>query len=151
GSLLVNGNDLGSLSASIKMTADELRIADGRLTEKDGGGMQFTLNAPRTGENNITLDATLDRVNGGNLLALMPKSGSVLGGTPVPQTLTTETQSDVSGAIHVTGIPNAMTGTADLRFGPGRLGGEPLESMVARASFSGSTITIETVDAKLAA
>ena len=27
----------------IVMTPDELRIADGRLTEKDGGGMQFTL------------------------------------------------------------------------------------------------------------
>ena len=53
GTLLVNGNDLGSLSASLKMTAAELQIADGRLTEKDGGGMQFTLNAPRTGKNNI--------------------------------------------------------------------------------------------------
>ena len=63
GSVLVNGNDLGSLSASIVMTPAELRIADGRLTEKDGGGMQFTLNAPRTGENNTTFTATLDRVN----------------------------------------------------------------------------------------
>jgi translocation and assembly module TamB len=161
GSLLINGNDLGSVSASLKMTADELRIADGRLTEKDGGGMQFTLNAPRTGENNITLEATLDRANGGNLLALFQKGRGGQGGGPgspgftnaalVPQTLMTDTQSDVSGAIHVTGIPNAMTGTADLRFGPGRLAGEPLESMVARASFSGSTVTIETVDAKLAA
>src|SRR6185436_56519 len=44
GSLLVNGHDLGSVSAALKMTADELRITDGRLTEKDGGGMQFTLN-----------------------------------------------------------------------------------------------------------
>src|SRR6185295_9068993 len=72
GSLLVNGHDLGSVSAALKMTADELRITDGRLTEKDGGGMQFTLNAPRTGENNITLDATLDRVNAGTLIAALP-------------------------------------------------------------------------------
>ena len=53
------------------MTAAELRIDNGRLTEKDGGGMQFTLDAPRTGENNITLNATLDRVNAGNLIAAL--------------------------------------------------------------------------------
>ena len=56
------------------MTAAEFRIDDGRLTEKDGGGMQFTLDAPRSGENNITLNATLDRVNAGNLLAAFPLS-----------------------------------------------------------------------------
>jgi translocation and assembly module TamB len=144
GSLLVNGNDLGSVSAALKMNADELRIVDGRLTEKDGGGMQFTLNAPRTGENNITLEATLDRVNAGNLIAALPISKSTTAQLG-------DTQADASGQIKISGIPNAMTGTADLRFGPGRLAGEPLESLVARASFSGSTVTIETVDAKLAA
>ena len=123
GSLLINGNDLGSLSASLRMTADELRIADGRLTEKDGGGMQFTLAAPRTGENNITLEATLDRVNAGNLIAALPLSKSTRGQLG-------DTQADASGQIKINGIPNAMTGTADLRFGPGRLGGEPLESLV---------------------
>ncbi|HEV2828477.1 MAG TPA: translocation/assembly module TamB domain-containing protein [Pyrinomonadaceae bacterium] len=147
--LLVNGTDLGSLSATLKMTAVEMQIADGRLTERDGGGMQFTLNAPRTGKDNITLDATLDRVNGGNLLAALPLgSGSRSG---LPKSLTTDTQSDVSGSIHVSGIPNAMVGKAELNFGPGRLGGEPLESMVARATFSGSKVTVESVDARLTA
>ncbi|MGI9065269.1 MAG: translocation/assembly module TamB domain-containing protein [Pyrinomonadaceae bacterium] len=144
GSLLINGNDMGSVSATLRMTADELRIADGRLTEKDGGGMQFTLAAPRTGENNITVEATLDRVNAGNLIAALPLSKST-------RAQLGDTQADASGQIKITGIPNAMTGTADLRFGPGRLGGEPLEGLVARASFSGSRVTIETVDARLAA
>lgn len=144
GSLLINGNDLGSLSASLKMTADELRIADGQLTEKDGGGMQFTLLAPRTGENNITLDATLDRVNAGNLIAALPLSKST-------RAQLADTQADASGQIKITGIPNAMSGSADLRFGPGRLGGEPLEGLVARATFNGSKVNIETVDARLAA
>lgn len=147
--LLVNGNDLGSLSAALKMTATEMQIADGRLAEKDGGGMQFTLNAPRSGENNITLDATLDRVNGGNLLAALPLGGRARSG--LSKSLTTDTQSDVSGSIHVSGIPNAMVGSAELRFGPGRLGGEPLESMLARATFAGSKVTVESVDARLAA
>jgi translocation and assembly module TamB len=144
GSLLINGNDLGSLSASLRMTADELRIADGRLTEKDGGSLQFTVVAPRTGENNTTLEATLDRVNAGNLMAALPLSKST-------RAQLGDTQADVSGQIKISGIPNAMSGSADLRFGPGRLAGEPLESLVARASFNGSKVNIETVDAKLAA
>ena len=144
GSLLVNGNDLGSLSASLTMTAAELRIADGRLTEKDGGGMQFTLNAPRTGENNTEFKATLDRVNAGNLIAALPLSKST-------RAQLADTQADASGQITITGIPNAMSGSADLKFGPGRLGGEPLEGLVARATFNGSKVNIENVDARLTA
>ena len=144
GTLLVNGNDLGSLSASLRMTDAELRIADGRLTEKDGGGMQFTLAAPRTGKDNTTFEATLDRVNAGNLIAALPLGKST-------RAQFADTQADASGQIRITGIPNAMSGSAELRFGPGRLGGEPLESMVARATFAGSKVSIENVDARLAA
>ena len=142
--LMVNGNDLGALSASIRMNAAEMQIADGRLTERDGGGMQFTLSAPRTGENNTTLDATLDRVNAGNLIAALPLSRST-------RAQFADTQADASGQIKITGIPNAMSGSAELSFGPGRLAGEPLESLVARATFSGSKVSIENIDAKLAA
>ncbi|MDQ3668226.1 MAG: translocation/assembly module TamB domain-containing protein [Acidobacteriota bacterium] len=144
GSLLVNGNNLGSLSASIVMTPAELRVADGRLMERDGGGMQFTLNAPRTGINNTTFAATLDRVNARTLIATLPLDKAMreqLG----------DTQADVSGQIQITGIPSAMSGSAELRFGPGRLAGEPLESLVARATFSGANVNIENVDAKLGA
>jgi translocation and assembly module TamB len=144
GSLLVNGNDLGSLSAALRMTAAELRIDNGRLTERDGGGMQFTLNAPRTGDNNTTFEATLDRVNAGNLIAALPLSKAT-------RAQFADTQADASGQIKITGIPNAMSGSADLRFGPGRLAGEPLEALVARATFSGSKVSIENVDARLTA
>ncbi|MGH9882289.1 MAG: translocation/assembly module TamB domain-containing protein, partial [Pyrinomonadaceae bacterium] len=143
-SLLINGNDLGSLSAAITMTPTDLRIADGRLTERDGGGMQFTFNAPRSGENNATLEAALDRVNAGNLLAALPLNKAT-------REQLANTQADVSGQIKISGIPNAMSGSADIRFGPGRLAGEPLEGLVARATFSGSNVNIETVDARLAA
>lgn len=147
GSVLINGNDLGSLSAGLRMTSAEIRIDNGRLAERDGGGMQFTVYAPRPANNNVEVNATLDRMNAGSLLALLP-TGSKGG---VPPALITDTQSDVSGQIKVTGIPEAMTGSADLRFGPGRLGGEPLESMVARATFAGSRVSLENVDARLAA
>ena len=37
-----------------------------------------------------------------------------------------------------------MSGSAELRFGPGRLAGEPLQSLVARATFSGSDVISKT-------
>ena len=142
GSLSINGNELGALSASIAMNDAEIRIPDGNLAERDGGGVKFSLVKPRTGENNASIDATLDRFSARNLMAIAPMSN--------PQ-LTADTQSDISGRLQVTGIPDAMSGSADLRVGPGRLGGEPLEGMTARATFNGPNVNIESVDVRLGA
>ena len=68
-SLAINGRDFGSLTASFSTTSSELRVTDGQLTGADGGGMQFALNAPRAGENNITFNATPHRMNAGTLTA----------------------------------------------------------------------------------
>ena len=145
GSLLINGEDVGSVSASVAMNSAEMRVTEGRLAERDGGGVQFALTAPRTGENNTSLEATLDKVNATTILAALRTTGQA------PPANLADTTSDVSGQIKVTGIPGAMNGTADLRFGPGRLAGEPLESLVARATFTGSVVNVETVDARLGA
>ena len=143
GSLIINGNEFGSLSASIEMTDSELRIPDGNLAERDGGGVRFSLVAPLPVENNISVDATLDRFSARNLFALSP--------TNTNRQLASDTESDISGQIKVAGIPDAMNGSADLRFGPGRLGGEALEGMTARATFNGPNVKIESVDARLVA
>ena len=47
GTLTVNGNELGALSASIAMNDAEIRIPDGSLAERDGGGVRFSLVKPR--------------------------------------------------------------------------------------------------------
>ena len=122
----------------------ELRITNGRLTEPDGGGVQFTLNAPKGPGNNTSLEATLDRANAGSLLAAMPLSKDM-------RARLGDTQADVSGTVKVSGLPEAMTGNADLRFGPGRIGGEPLEDLTARATFSGTNVNVESIDANFTA
>ena len=142
GSLLVNGNDVGALTASVVATQTEIRVAEGKLSERDGGGVQFSVNAPRTGKDNISVDATLDRANARTLLAVLPKSGST------PQIKVEDTESDVSGAIKISGIPSAMIGSADLKFAAGRISGEPFESIVARATFNGPNVNLENVDAR---
>jgi translocation and assembly module TamB len=143
GSLLIEGNELGSLSASIAMNDAEIRVPDGNLAERDGGGVRFSFVKPRNGDNNAEIEATLDRFNAQNLLAL----SSFIGNKQV----IADTQSDLSGKISVKGIPDAMSGSADLRFGPGKLGGEPLEGATARATFNGADVRVESVDVRLVA
>src|ERR1051326_2109285 len=107
---------------NISSTAAETRVTDGRLAQTNGGGAQFSLVVPRTGENNASIDATLDRMNLGNLIAALPF-------TPQTRDQIGDTQSDVSGTIHITGMPNAMSGVADVRSSAGRLGGEALQGL----------------------
>lgn len=139
GSLIMNGRDLGALTANISSTATETRISDGRLAQANGGGAQFALLMPRTGKDNISIDATVDRMNAGNLIAALPKKDlrEQLG----------DTEADVSGTLKISGVPNQMSGIADLRFGPGRLGGEPLHGLIAHATFSGSNVVVDKVEA----
>ena len=138
GSLSMNGRDLGSLAANLSSTATETRVSDGRLAQANGGGAQFSLVVPRTGKDNISIDATLDRINGGNLIAALPIKDW--------RNQLADTEADVSGTLKVTGAPNQMSGVADLRFGQGRLGGEPLQNLTAHATFSGSTVNVDKVD-----
>jgi translocation and assembly module TamB len=144
GSLLLNGNEVGSLSAAIAMTAAELRVTDGRLTQADGGGVQFSLASPRSGQNNTTLDATLNRLNAETLITALPLSQAI-------RDRLADTRSQVSGQVRIAGIPNEMAGSADLRFSPGTLAGEPLEGLTARATFTGANVNVESIDARLAA
>jgi translocation and assembly module TamB len=141
--LMMNGRDLGSLAANISTTPDEVRITDGRLTERDGGGVQFALNVPlKEGAGSASINATLDHVNSGNLTAALsainPKLAQ-LGGI----------ESDVSGSVNITGIPDAMSGKAELRFAAGSIGGEPFQSILAQATFNGSIVNLDNVVAQL--
>ncbi len=138
GSLIVNGRDLGALTANLASTAAEIHVNDGRLVQTGGGGAQFALVVPRTGTDNMSIDATLDRMNAGNLIAALPLKAT--------RDQFGDTQADASGVLKITGMPNKMTGVADLRFGAGRLAGEPLQNLTARATFSGSTVNLEKVD-----
>jgi translocation and assembly module TamB len=141
--LLVNGRDLGSLAASVETTATEVRVPDGRLTQRDGGSAQFALAYPLDNSNNGTLEATLERIDIGSLLAALPGQSNM--------SSQLATVGPTSGRISVRGIPSALSGSADVRSGPGRISGEPFEEIVARATFSGTTVTLENLDARFRA
>lgn len=144
GSLLINGAELGSLAASLSATPTEFRVTDGRLTQPSGGRLQFTLDAPRVGVNNSSVDAAFEGFNGASLLAALPLSKDTrerLG----------DAQAQVYGNVKITGIPGGMSGSADLRLDEGRIGGESFSGITARATFKGSSVSIDKVDARFRA
>ena len=113
------------MTANIASTAAETRITDGRLVQASGGSAQFALVMPRTGKDNIAIDATLDRFGGP--ISLPFKTG-------VGNEITID--APISGQIKIAGLPENMNGAADVRFGSGNIAGEPLQNGSARATFS---------------
>ena len=143
-SLIVNGRDLGSLEAGLVKTPTELAINDGRLTERDGGGVQFSLRTGLGGEglSNASLTATLDRVNAGNLSAALAAVSPQLARLG-------QIESELSGSVNIQGIPDAMTGDANLSFARGRIGAETFQSITAQATFDGPVVNLKSVVAQL--
>jgi translocation and assembly module TamB len=144
-SLLVNGRDLGALTASVESTPSEVRVPDGRLVQPDGGNAQFALTYPLDGSNNGTLEATLERVDIGSLLAALPTNKQTSFNSQLA------TVGPTSGRVSVRGIPAALSGSADVRSGPGRINGEPFDEIAAKATFNGTTVTLENLDARFRA
>ncbi|MDQ1560002.1 MAG: translocation and assembly module TamB [Pyrinomonadaceae bacterium] len=143
--LLVNDRDLGALTASIESTPAEVRVPDGRLVQPDGGNAQFALVYPLDGSNNGTLEATLERVDIGSLLAALPTNKQTSFNSQLA------TVGPTSGRVSVRGLPSALSGSADVRSGPGSINGEPFDEIVAKATFSGTTVTLENLDARFRA
>lgn len=145
-SLLVNGRDLGSLAATLESDATATRVTEGKLTARGGGTAQFTANLPRAGKDNVSLEATLDRFDIGGIIAALPISSP--GGAQGAAGAELAAVGPTSGHIKVDGLPGAMSGSADLRAGPGQIRGEPFEEIVAKATFAGSNVTLDTLDAR---
>ncbi|MDQ1591476.1 MAG: translocation and assembly module TamB [Pyrinomonadaceae bacterium] len=143
--LLVNGRDLGALTASVESTPAEVRVPDGRLVQPDGGNAQFALTYPLDGSNNGTLEATLERVDIGSLLAALPTNKQSSFNSQLA------TVGPTSGRVSVRGLPSALSGSADVRSGPGQINGEPFDEIIAKATFSGTTVTLENLDARFRA
>ncbi|HEX8150266.1 MAG TPA: translocation/assembly module TamB domain-containing protein [Pyrinomonadaceae bacterium] len=142
-SLNLRGRDLGAVSADIASNAAETRIDNGRLDEPDGGGVAFKALIPRTGENNVEFEATLENVNAGNLVAAL--AADEKGGLAA----NLSGMGPASGKIGVTGYPGAMKGSADLRVAGGRIGATPYDEIVARATFDGPSVMLDSFNAKL--
>jgi outer membrane protein assembly complex protein YaeT len=124
---------LGSLAAHLRVSPAEIRIENALLTTPAGGTARLSYVAPRaetaTGGR---LDATFERLDVGALVAAA--------GLPSQQQFITGA---ISGEAHLTGLPGAPQGTAQVRLAEGTIAGQPADAAQAVVNFNGETARLE--------
>lgn len=130
---------LGALSAHIAATPTEMRIEKGSIRAQNEGAVKFDLVAPfdpkaETGK----LDAVLDRMTLETILAAVgsPDAGKFITG-------------DLTGEAHLTGLPGAMEGNAEIRLIDGKIADQPAELAIAELRFDGRDARLERLEVKL--
>ena len=140
-SLIVRGRNLGSLATDLSVAPDLIELRNGKLQEPNGGGnLAFNVSVPSVGTDNIAVQATLNNLNTGNLLAALPVD-------VLPDQLK-DFQAVTSGTVNVSGIPGNLQGSADISSGKGTINGEAFDGFDAKATFAGTLVNIENFNAK---
>lgn len=134
-SLSLRGREIGSVSTDILVNPSGTELKNGSLQEPNGGGnIAFSVNIPTGGANNTSVEAKLDGVNAGNLLAAIP--------VDLPEQLR-DFSGKTSGTVNLTGLPNDSQGSIDISSAAGTLAGQSFDSLKAKAVFAGTRIDLE--------
>lgn len=139
-SLILRGKELGALSSEIFVSPETTELRNGKLQERGGGSIAFNINIPNIGTNNISVQATLNQINTGNLIAALP-----IGNLPAQLQ---NFQAQTSGTINLTGLPNEMLGEANISSGAGTINGQPFDGFDSRVLFAETLVTVEKFEAK---
>jgi translocation and assembly module TamB len=141
GSLLAEGQNVGSVAATLRVAPDEIRVTEGVLRDPEGGVIAFNVNAPQPAANNIAVEATLNDADAANLARLAPFD------------LAFRANAKFSGRVSVNGLPQNMSGQAEINSGAGLVQGaeyaQNFDSLALRATFTGKQINLERVEAGL--
>ncbi len=140
-SLILRGRNLGSLATNVYVSPVGVELRDGKLQEPNGGGnLAFNVSVPSGGTNNISVEAKLNDINTGNLIAALPVDF-------LPEQIK-DFQAQTSGTINVSGIPNALQGEANISSSAGTINGEAFDGFDAKATFAGNLVNLEKFEAK---
>lgn len=142
-SIAMRGRELGSLTTDIFVSPAEINLRNGVLQERNGGNLAFNVNVPRSGTDNITVQATLNEVNTGNLIAALPIANYL------PEALR-DFQGETSGNINLTGLPKALSGEINLSSANATVAGQTVEGFDARIRIQNSLATIDKFEARFA-
>ncbi len=139
-SLILRGRNLGSVATNLFVSPVGIELRDGVLQEPDGGNLAFNVNVPNVGTNNISVQAKLNNINTGNLVATLPFDF-------LPAQIK-DFQAQTSGTINVSGIPNALQGEANISSGKGTINGQPFDGFDAKATFAGTLVNLQNFEAR---
>lgn len=133
-SISLRGREIGSLSTGIFVSPTAIELRDGKLQERNGGNIAFSVSVPQIGTNNIAVQATLTDVNTGNLLSALP--------IELPAGLR-NLSARTSGTVNVTGLPGAANGVAEIKSTNVSVAGQSFDNLDARATFAGNLVNLE--------
>jgi translocation and assembly module TamB len=139
-SISANNRFLGSLTTDLSVQGKDVALNNGRLAQANGGNVTFNVGVPGS-TNNISINAELNNVDVGNLIAAAPNQDSL------PAFLK-NISAATSGTINLTGVPNNINGLVELRSKGGSIGGERFDSLTSRVVFESPNINIERIEAR---
>ncbi|HKX28079.1 MAG TPA: translocation/assembly module TamB domain-containing protein [Blastocatellia bacterium] len=116
---------LGALSGHLFVSPQEIRVEKGLLSGANGGSLKFDLATPfarKSTEGQV--NAVIDRLNLESLLA-------AVGAPNLNQFVT----GDVSGEVHLTGLPGAPAGAGQLNLVDAKIADQPAELVTAALQF----------------
>jgi translocation and assembly module TamB len=127
----VNWHDepLGEIAANINYAGDALKIDDGLLTQPDRGQAQFAVDVPFNVKNGIAVRTNL-------------KGLSLASALKAALSLPVEIEGLANGQAEITGLPEAMRGTAEIKIANGRYGTKAIESFTSKLTLDGSKIDL---------
>lgn len=134
--ITMRGVTLGSLATNVIVSPTAIELREGILQEPNGGNATFSLLAPQVGQNNIAVQAKLNRINIGKLLAAFPFL------TLLPEKIR-DINGETTGTLNLTGLPNEIDGNAELVATNGKVAGEPFDSLEAKATFQKNIVNLE--------
>ena len=135
-SVILRGRNLGSLTTGILVSPEIIELHDGKLQEPDGGGnLAFSVSVPSVGTDNISVQAKLNDLNTGNLLAALPVN-------LLPAQLQ-DFQAKTSGTVNVSGLPGNLQGEANISSGKGTINNQPFDGFDVKATFAGNLVNVE--------
>ncbi len=132
--LILRQREVGSVATNIIVNPSGVELNNGKLVESGGGTADFTVSIPTGGSNNINVNAKLDGVNAGNLLAALP--------VDLP-TRISDLSGKTSGTVDIRGLPNDARGDVNLSATNGTIAGQAFDGLKAKAIFEGTKINLE--------
>jgi translocation and assembly module TamB len=134
-SVLFHGQVLGKVSTDVAVSPTGRELNNGMLAQPDGGSADFAVNMPYGTPNSTTVNATLNGVNAGSLLAVLP--------IDLPGRLR-DLDGKTSGTVKISGLPNKAEGNVNLTAVNGTIAGQTFDELKAAAAFHGTRIELET-------
>jgi outer membrane protein assembly complex protein YaeT len=133
---------LGSLRGYFFISQDEFRIDNGQISSTDAtsaSGASFNFSTPVDPKNNNgRLDARITKMSLENILAAAgsPDAEKFISG-------------NVSGEIHLTGLPGSITGTSQLSLTDAKIVDQPADRVAANLIFDGKIARLENLEVRM--